>query len=182
MRFFKNRPLLAALIVAALVGVASGGAYVVKHTLLTIDDTKPPAEIEADVESQLAQEGVTANVTADKTAEGTLQLTIASTDEKLPDKLRDMGAIVVGNGTDDADVQQEQLRIAIDDDARLDDAQMKRLTDVLTTNAVLVAVADNAPDVGVVLAEALAKAGFTDVEIIKTSSELIVRVKSAPTP
>jgi len=182
MRFFKNRPLLAALIVAALVGVASGGAYVVKHTLLTIDDSKSAPEIEADVESQLAQEGVTASVKADKTEEGTLQLTIASGDPTLPDKLRDMGAIVVGNGSDDADVQQDQLRITVDDDAHLDDAQMKRLTAVLTTNAVLRAVAGNAPDTTTVIEDELAKAGFTDVEVTVTGSDVVIRVKSPPSP
>jgi hypothetical protein len=89
-----------------------------------------------------------------------------------------MGVIVVGG---DADVQQDQLRINVDDDANLDEAQMKRLTAVLTTNAVLEAVASDAAGTELVLARALADAGFTDVEVVKAGGEIIVRVKSPPT-
>jgi hypothetical protein len=181
MRFFKNRPLLAALIVAALVGVASGGAYVVKHTFLTIDESKSAPEIAADVESQLAQGGVTANVSADKSADGAVELTISSTDLSLPDKLREMGAIVVTpNGTDVT--THGAHSIAIEDDAHLDEAQMKRLTAAITTQPVVEAVSGNDPDLKAIVADALATAGFTDVDILFAGGDMIIKVKSPPTP
>ncbi len=181
MRFFKNRPLLAALIVAALVGVASGGAYVVKHTLLSIDTTKSAPEIEQDVESQLAQEGVTAHVTADKPSENQLELTISSTDENLPDKLRDMGAIVVSPDGSSAQIGPSQpLRIEIDDQADLDDAQTKRLTDAFGTRATLEAL--TSADPATALTKVLVAAGFTDVEVTASGDDLVVHVKSPPAP
>jgi len=178
MRFFKNRPLLAVLLVLALVGVASGGAYVVKHAFLTIDPSKSAPEIERDVESQLANEGVTANVAADKSADGGLQLTIMSTDMSLPDKLRDMGAIIqtpYGTSTD-------QHRIVIEGDHQLNDADQKRLIAVITSHEVVTALETNPADTKAILERALTAAGFTDVELVDAGSDVVIKVKSPPAP
>ena len=183
MRFFKNRPLLALAIVLALVGIASGGAYVVKHTFLSIDPTKSAPEIKHDVETQLAQNGVTANVDVEKSSDNDVKMTIMSTDDRLPDKLRDMGAIVTtrdgsGSGLDD------QRRITIDDDAaKLDSAQSKRLTDALTSKPVITALTTGAANAKDVIEDALGEAGFTDVEItVSDSGDIVVKVKSPPSP
>ncbi|HTL38024.1 MAG TPA: hypothetical protein VL326_33060 [Kofleriaceae bacterium] len=183
MRFFKNRPLLALAIVLALVGIASGGAYVVKHTFLSIDPTKSAPEIKHDVETQLAQNGVTANVDVEKSSDNDVKMTIMSTDDKLPEKLRDMGAIVVGDGSGSGD-WNDQRRITIDDDeAKLDAAQAQRLTDALTSKPVITALTRGAANIKDVIEDALGEAGFTDVEItITDGGSLVVKVKSPPLP
>jgi len=184
MRFFKNRPLLALAIVLALVGIASGGAYVVKHAFLNIDPTKSAPEIKHDVETQLAQNGVTANVDVEKSSDNDIKMTIMSTDDKLPEKLRDMGAIVTtrdGSGSSGLD---DQRRITVNDDAaHLDDAQSKRLTDALTSRPVITALTTNAANVKDVIEDALGEAGFTDVEVVVADGgDLVVKVKSPPSP
>ena len=54
MRFFKQHPALATLLVLAILGIATPVAYaIVDHVFLSIDTTKSEADIEADVHSQL---------------------------------------------------------------------------------------------------------------------------------
>lgn len=179
MRFFKNRPLLAVAIVLALVGVASGGAYVIKHSLLTIDPTKSAPEIEHDVETQLQQNGVNAAVNAEKSDDGQLQLTISSTDDDLPKKLQEMGAIVVTQG---GSAQDEQRRITIEDHAKLDPAQELRLTKAITSHDVIKALAQDPDHARDIVEDALGEAGFTDVEVVEAGSNIVVTVKSPPSP
>jgi hypothetical protein len=67
MRFFKQHPALAALLVLAILGIAAPVAYaIVDRVFLSIDVNKSESEIEADVQAQLQAAGKTGTVTATK--------------------------------------------------------------------------------------------------------------------
>jgi hypothetical protein len=84
MRFFKQHPALAALLVLVLIGIAAPVAYAIANNVyLWIDSSKSESEIEADVQEQLAAAGHdNATVTAKK-SDHELSVEIASDDPSL---------------------------------------------------------------------------------------------------
>ena len=172
MRFIKNRPLLALLLLLAFVGAASGAAYAVDKIWLSVDPEKSAPEIEQDVKSQLDQAGVAADVHVDKT-DGRIEMRIMTTDPDLPQKLGYQGSnggIAIGS---------EQRRIGVDDRANLGPAQSMQLANVLASSEVITALQGG--DAIAVMQRALANAGFTDVEVTAVGPDYVVTVKSPPT-
>lgn len=87
MRFFKN-PVLAALIVLAVIALAAPIAYaVVGRVFLSIDADKSAPEIEQDLNRQLQSQGVPATVEAHKSDDGIVHVKIESDQPDLPAKL-----------------------------------------------------------------------------------------------
>ncbi len=81
MRLFKQRPVLSALIVAAvMVGLAPVAYAVVDHFVVRIDPDKSEPEIADDVETQLEAAGIAADVEATKLGDGRVKLQIHSDD------------------------------------------------------------------------------------------------------
>jgi len=151
MRMFKNRPLLATLLVIGLVGAASGAAYAVDRIFIHVDPDKSAPEIEQDVKAQLESAGVKADVHAEKSGTNVVKIGITSMDPSLAQKI---GADV--DGSDGA----PKLRVEVH--THLDDAQMLKLQDALTTSAITtIDVADPGP----AIKKALADAGFADVDV-----------------
>jgi hypothetical protein len=167
MRMFKNRPLLATLLVLGLVGAASGAAYAVDRIFLHVDPDKTAPEIERDVKSQLESVGVQADVHAEKTAQNVVQIGIASSDPTLADKL-----------AAEVDGSDGSPKVRVEVHTALDDAQMSRLTQVLAATATAtIGDADPSP----ALRKALADAGFTDVDVTTDDDGTItVAIKSPP--
>lgn len=178
MRFFKNRPLLATLLVLALVGVASGAAYAVDRVFLSVDPDKSAPEIEQDVKSQLESAGVeVTSVQAEKT-DGRVEIRIASPDEHLGSALAVQGPDGVIEGVGGAG----QLRLEIG--CTLTDAQQKQLVDAGASKEMMDALTCEADAAARVtrIENALAAHGFHDVTVTVTADTVTVTVKAPPTP
>lgn len=173
MRMFKNRPLLATLLVLGLVGAASGAAYAVDRIFLHVDPDKSAPEIERDVKSQLEQAGVPAEVTADKT-DGQVKITIASTDMNLPDKLREMGAIVIGDGSGEMTGDQTPHRIAIEPHT-LDADTKDRVTKAVTSQPVIDALVRHGDAIAAIRGQLVLAGVHADVEA--AGNDIVVKVK-----
>ncbi len=173
MRFFKNRPMLAVLMVLALVGVASGAAYAVDRVFLQVDPDETAPQIQQDVTTQLQNAGVTADVHADK-RDGKIEVKIATSDPTLPGRL-DVSAL------GGAEVESDQGELTIEVQAKLGDAQIAQLTsagsstDVLTALAIAETKGDTAP-----LAAAFAAHGFHDVTINVAGTSVTVTITAPP--
>jgi hypothetical protein len=173
MRFFKNRPVLAVLMVLALVGVASGAAYAVDRVFLHIDLDETAPQIQQDVTTQLQNAGVSANVQAEK-SDGKIEVKIATTDPSLPFRL-DFSA---PHGTQ---VERDQGQLIIKPDVALDDAQTAQLVSAGSSSDVVAALAiaedkgDTAP-----LAAAFAAHGFHDVKVSVAGTSVTVTITAPP--
>jgi hypothetical protein len=191
MRFFKNRPLLAVLLVLALVGAASGAVYAVDKVFLQIDPDKSAPEIESDVTQQLQNAGVaTLGVHAEKT-DGEVRIEIQTTDEQLGSAL-DVGVA----GVPGADVVHE---LGIDDGGKALPIKFDTQGTELTKdqqNAMITAAIDHRvidamhayktaehPDpspLSTALTQALAERGFDSTRIEILPTEIVVTVTAAP--
>jgi len=88
MRTLIRKPLFAALLVLAFLGLAAPIAYaVVDRVFLSIDADKSAPEIEEDVNHQLQSQGVPATVEARKSHDGIVHVKIESPDQELESKL-----------------------------------------------------------------------------------------------
>lgn len=192
MRFLKNRPLLAALLVLALVGAASGAVYAVGRVFLHVDPDMSAPEIEADVKDQLESAGVpTLGVHANKT-DGEVRIEIETTQDNLGSALD----VDVG-GVNPADVMREVgitgsdhvLPIKYDTrGANLTKDQQNTMITAAIDQRVLDAMhaykTAEHPDPKPLIAaitQALAERGFTGVTVEVKPTEAVVTVPSAPT-
>jgi hypothetical protein len=83
MRFFKQHPALAVLLVLVFLGVAAPVAYAIyDRVFVSIDMSQTADEIEADVKDQLAAHGKSGTVTATKT-DHSYEVAIASEDPTM---------------------------------------------------------------------------------------------------
>jgi hypothetical protein len=191
MRFLKNRPLLAILVVLALVGAASGAVYAVGRVFLHVDPEMSAPEIEADVKDQLESAGVpTLGVHANKT-DGEVRIEIETTQDNLGSALD----VDVG-GVNPADVMRE---VGVTDGGRSlpikYDTQSAHLTkdqqNTMITAAIDQHVLDamhayktaTPPDPKPLVAaitQALAARGFAGVTVEVEPTEVVVTVPSAP--
>jgi hypothetical protein len=178
MRFFTNRPLLAVLLVLALLGVASGAAYAVNRVFLSVDPEMTAPEIEEDIQAQLEESGVQSTVHAEKT-DGKIEIRIQSSDEHLGSALD----VDVANGLAIKDVEQaSQVRFELA--TKLTDAQQKQLVDALGGKGFLDILTTDRHDSAATAAamkRELASHGFKDVEIAVKGTGFTVTVKSPPT-
>lgn len=89
MRTLIRKPIFAALLVLAFLGLAAPIAYaVVDRVFLSIDAGKSAPEIEQDVNHQLQSQGVPATVEARKSHDGIVHVKIESPDGDLTSKLQ----------------------------------------------------------------------------------------------
>jgi hypothetical protein len=167
MRFFKNRPVLAVLLLVALVGVASGAAYAVDRVFLQVDPDETAPQIQQDITTQLQNAGVTAQVQASKPTANTVEVKIESADPTLPDRLD-----VSGLGGS-ADVEKDVHQIRIEPKGMLDEAQNKQFVAMMTTADVLAAMRKGDP---AALKAAFEAHGFRDVTINDVNGWTIVSV------
>jgi hypothetical protein len=174
MRLLKNRPVLAVLLLLALVGAASGAVYAVDRVFLTVDPDKSAPEIEQDVKAQLKAANIEADVHAQKDDDNKVEVRILSSDDKLPDKL--------GVTTPDGDGGADGRRLRLEAKCHLDDAQMKELTTVASSHDMVAALMDAKDDAETIaqIKRALDAAGFHDVEVTTSATEINVTVKSPP--
>lgn len=191
MRFFTNRPILAILLVLALVGVASGAAYAVDRVFLSVDPDMTAPEIEKDVQSQLDQSGVKgATVHADK-SDGKVEIEIQTTDEQLGSNLDiDVAGHGVHVGPDGVIVEKSQDLVQVKLETKLTDAERMQLAKAISSKTCLDIITKLFVDVttggdtavGIAaLAHELASHGFKDVVIDVQATGVTVTVKSPPT-
>ncbi len=173
MRFFKNRPVLAVLLLAALVGVASGAAYAVDRVFLQVDPDETAPQIQLDVSTQLQNAGVNADVHADK-SDGKVEVRIATSDPSLPDRL-DVSAL------GGAEVQRDAGQLRIEAHTALDSGQIAQLTSAGSSSDVLaaLAIAEAKGDTGPLTA-AFAGHGFHDVTISVAGTSVTVTITAPP--
>ncbi len=167
MRFFKNRPVLAVLLLVALVGVASGAAYAVDRVFLQVDPDKTAPQIQQDVTAQLENAGVTAEVRASKPTADTVEVKIDSTDPTLPDRI-DVSAL---GGS--ADVEKDVHQIRIEAKGLLDEAQNQQFVAMMTAADVVAAMQKGD---AAALKVAFAAHGFHDVTIADVGGWTILSV------
>jgi hypothetical protein len=188
MRFFKNRPLLAVLLVLALVGAASGAVYAVDRVFLHVDPDKSAPEIEQDVTQQLQNAGVpTVGVHADK-SDGEVRIEIETTDDNLGSALN-----VDVDGVDPANVVREvdglgalPVKFDIRAAALTKDQRSSMMTAVIdhgVMDAMRAYSAAEHPDPKPLVAaitQALGQRGFAGVSVDVTAKEIVVTIPSAP--
>ena len=136
MSFLKRRPALAVAIAIALLAVLTPGAYaVVNKVFLTIDPDQSEEQIEQNVTEQLEAAGISpTEVTAEKRGDGRLKLGIRS-DEDPRALASDLDIEVRGSSGTGAEVALEgQMQIEIAVECDLSPAQMKALTDLVSSD------------------------------------------------
>ena len=136
MSFLKRRPALAVAIAIALLAVLTPVAYaVVNKVFLTIDPDQSEEQIEQNVTEQLEAAGISpTEVTAEKRGDGRLKLGIRS-DEDPRALASDLDIEVRGSSATGADVALEgQMQIEISVECDLSPAQMKALTDLVSSD------------------------------------------------
>jgi hypothetical protein len=171
MRIIKSRPFLAALIILALAGIASGAVYVaVDRVLVSVDPDKSAPEIEKDIEKQLRAAGITGDVRVEK-QDKRLEVRIESSDQQPPPDFD----VRIAGAKGPAQLQR-RTRFATDDS--LTESQVAAVTDAGTSYAVMDALLKGLPDaeLAAVYERELAARGFHDVEVTITSAEILVEV------
>ena len=136
MSFLKRRPALAVAIAIALLAILTPVAYaVVNKVFLTIDPDQSEEEIEQNVTEQLEAAGISpTEVTAEKRGDGRLKLGIRS-DEDPRALASDLDIEVRGSSGTGAEVALEgQMQIEISVECELSPAQMKALTDLVSSD------------------------------------------------
>jgi len=88
MRSLIRKPVFAALLILAFLGLAAPIAYAIDRVFLSIDADKSATEIEKDVNQQLQSQGVPATVEARKSHEGIVHVKIESSEPDLGHKLQ----------------------------------------------------------------------------------------------
>jgi hypothetical protein len=190
MRYFKTHPALAALVVFLALGLVSGAAYAVVHEVwVSIDSSKPAAEIQQDVQAQLAAQGMNGTVTAQKTDDGRLKVMIRSTGSGDVD-VPDVHVQVDGSDQDQA-TNSRSVRVALT--CQLDDAQQARLTAVTSSPAfqALVAPDDDGSagagsagsdaDRAAAITQLFAAQGFHAVQVQVDGGDVQVTITAPPT-
>lgn len=190
MRYFKTHPALAALVVFLALGLVSGAAYAVVHEVwVSIDSSKPAAEIQQDVQAQLAAQGMNGTVTAQKTDDGRLKVMIRSTGSGDTD-VPDLHVQVDGSDQDQA-AASRSVRVAVA--CHLDDAQTQRLTAITASPAfqALLEPADGSDadgsagsdaDRAAAIAQLYAAQGFHAVQVQVDGGAIQVTITAPPTP
>ena len=177
MRFFKNRPLLAALVVVGLVGAASGAVYAVDRVFLSVDPDETAPEIEQDVQHQLDQAGIVGTVHAEK-SDGRLTVAIQSTDDHLGSDL----PVMVMRGSNAGAPQQNGVRVQLHTDLSI--AQQQQLTEALGEQAFVEQLMrdDMAghPDGADAYKTQLASHGFHDVTVEAADHAITISVNAPP--
>ena len=180
MSFFKNRPVLATVIVTLCIATFSSLAYaVVSRVWLSVDTSKSAPEMEQDMRDQLDQAGVKADVFVDK-SDDRLKIGVRSTDPNAPE----IGVRV--NGHDEsAGSRRVELRVEVRVELSAD--QQHALQAALEAKAVRDLVEDRPADItddelAHRIAAALADLGFKDVDVVVTNGSITIAVKSAPAP
>lgn len=177
MRLFTRRPVLAALLLLGLAGVASGAVYAVDRVFLEVDPEKPPEELERDVKAQLESAGVKADVTAHKRSDDGLELRVTSDDKSLPDRLEFV------TPSRDADIDKS-LQLDVNATCQLTDAEQAKLAAAASSPGmvqVLVGNHDRAKTIELIKRE-FATSGFRDVDVKVTDEAINITVKSPPAP
>ena len=188
MRFLKNRPLLAVVLVLALVGVASGAVYAVDRVFLHVDPEMSAPEIETDVKDQLQTAGVpTLGVHAEKT-DGEVRIEIETTQDNLGSALDvdvggvdpanviheidGLGAVPIKYDTRGANLTKDQQNTMIT--AAID----QRVIDAM--QAYKTAAHPDPKPLVTAITQALGERGFTGIRVDVTAKEIVVTVPSAP--
>jgi hypothetical protein len=188
MRFLKNRPALAALLVLALVGVASGAAYAVDRifeVFIHVDTSKSPTEIEQGVKSQLEAAGVPAKVHATKNGNGTeVEFIMTGSDGSMISS-ETFSGLPDGKPVDlDLDLGIRVLGVpahpnwTVHVKAKLDDAQNRELRRAVQNQAMYDAI--NIPDDPKMIEAVkrqLASHGFHNVDVTVGPDKVTVVVK-----
>lgn len=190
MRYFKSHPALAALVVFLALGLVSGAAYAVVHEVwVSIDSSKPAAEIQQDVQAQLAAQGMNGTVTAQKTDDGRLKVMIRSTgsgDTDVPDV-----HVQVDGSDQDRSMASRSVRVAVT--CHLDDAQSQRLTAITASPAfqALLEPADGSDadgsagsdaDRAAAITQLYAAQGFHSIQVQVDGGSVQVTITAPPTP
>lgn len=184
MTFLKRRPALAVAIALALIAILTPVAYaVVNKVFLTIDRDKSEEEIEKDVTKQLEAAGISpTEVTAEKRGDGWLKLGIRSDDD--PRALAsDLDIDVRGSGGGGAEVALEgQMQIEISVECDLSEAQMKALTDLVSSDEFTQPVRAGQTDAQVAagMRAVLESHGYRDAEVTVNGANATVTVKAPP--
>ena len=177
MRFLKNRPLLAALVVVGLVGAASGAVYAVDRVFLSVDPDETAPEIERDVQHQLDQAGIVGTVHAEK-SDGRLTVAIQSTDQHLGSDL----PVLIARGSDDAAQQRNTVRVEVH--TELDTLQQQQLTAALGEQAFVEQLMRDElaghPAGADAYKTQLANHGFHDVDVELVDHTVTITVNAPP--
>jgi len=169
MQFFKNRPLLALMIVLALAGVASGAAYAVHEVFLSVDPDKSAQEIETDVQDQLQAAGVNASVHADK-SDDRVAIRIATADEDLK--------TYISTPEGNTETGSAERTFMLEVDSTLTEAQRNLASKALQSKPVLDALAGdaNATTLADVIKRELTNVGFHEVTVDVLPDAIKIRI------
>ncbi len=180
MRFFKSHPALAALIALAFLAAAAPIAYaVVRDVWVSIDPDKPASEIEKDVQSQLEAAGVQGTVRAEK-SDGQLKVSIQHVGSNADDIGSALHVSVAGKEA----VGQVQRTVRFEMACELDEAQMQRLTDLMSGPEMVGVLAkdfDSDYDRKTAIAGVLAAHGFKGAEITVDADSIDIKITAPPT-
>jgi hypothetical protein len=178
MRFFKTHPALAALIVLVSLGLFAPLAYaVVQRVWLTVDSNKSAPEIENDVRQQLDKAGVNAQVHAEKSDDGGRQQLSVSVWSEDPNADIDMHV----TGSDDEHTISNRRQISIEADFELTPDQSSALHAAVKAGVTATDSTDS-DALAARIRDALAAAGFHDVDVTVAGENVTITVKSPPTP
>ncbi|MGE0551060.1 MAG: hypothetical protein AB7R00_28630 [Kofleriaceae bacterium] len=181
MRLLKHHPVLATLVVTAILGLFAPLTYAfVNHVLLSVDPEKPADEIETDIQNQLEAAGIVPDqVTAEKTPDGQIKITIHGNEGLDPDKLKVTVPAAVHELPDGA------LMLKLDVRCTLTDGQRARLETAVTA-------AMSSPEVPAlperitqqqlaeIITHTLADHGFRDAQVTIGDGKLGIQVNAPP--
>lgn len=183
MRLIKHHPVLAALLAIVFLGVAAPLTYAaIERVFISIDASETAPEIEHDVQSQLQQNHIQADVQVDKDDDGRVKLLIRSTDPNLGSADLQVG-LVNGSAGDAVDAHSLGVQIVVT--CALTTDQQAQLASVASSAAFTSLLADRPEgqsDADLIAATqvVLASAGFHDVQVAISGTNLTVTVTAPP--